>query len=31
VGWRPGRIGVSEVAPDGPPHRPVTGPGEAAD
>jgi aquaporin Z len=29
VGWRPGRIGVSEIAPDGPTHPPVAGPGEA--
>ena len=29
VGWRPGRIGVSEVAPDGPPHPPMAGHGEA--
>src|SRR5580698_7586002 len=26
VGWRPGRIGVSEVAPDGPLHPPAEGP-----
>jgi aquaporin Z len=29
VGWRPGRIGVSEVAPDGPLHPPAEGPAEA--
>ena len=29
VGWRPGRIGVSEMAPDGPPHRPAAGSAEA--
>ena len=27
--WRPGRIGVSEVAPDGPPHHPPAGPAGA--
>src|ERR1700678_771063 len=29
IGWRPGRIGVSEIAPEGPPHPPMAGPGEA--
>jgi aquaporin Z len=29
VGWQPGRIGVSEVAPDGPLHPPAEGPAEA--
>jgi len=29
IGWRPGRIGVGEVAPDGPPQHPAAGPAEA--
>ena len=29
VGWRPGRIGISEVAPDGPAQHPATGTAEA--
>src|SRR3984957_12561387 len=29
VSWRPGRIGVSEVAPGGPPQHPPAGPAEA--
>jgi aquaporin Z len=29
VGWRPGRIGVSELAPDRPQHHPPAGPAEA--
>jgi len=29
IGWRPGRIGVGEVAPDGLPQHPAAGPAEA--
>ncbi len=29
ISWRPGRIGVSEVAPDAPPRHPPAGPAEA--